>query len=112
MDLPGRPQRCHIFHAPRKEQETPALPIDQSIIERIEDNREPEKLADEITSLYRFINRLDELNRALMLLYLDDRPHQEIAEILGITQTNVATKISRVKERLRHEFNAESNISA
>lgn len=36
-----------------------------------------------------------------MILYLDDRPYAEIAEILGITQTNVATKINRLREPLR-----------
>jgi RNA polymerase sigma-70 factor (ECF subfamily) len=36
-------------------------------------------------------------------LYLDDRSHREIAEVLGITETNVATKIGRLKQRLREE---------
>ena len=44
---------------------------------------------------------LDPLNRALLLLYLDDHSYSEIATILGITETNVATKLSRLKERLR-----------
>ncbi|MEY2579545.1 MAG: hypothetical protein QOI49_2369, partial [Verrucomicrobiota bacterium] len=34
----------------------------------------------------------------------DDRSHREIASILGITETNVATKISRLKERVRKEM--------
>jgi RNA polymerase sigma-70 factor (ECF subfamily) len=37
----------------------------------------------------------------LLLLYLEERPNAEIAEILGITATNVTTKINRLKERLR-----------
>jgi RNA polymerase sigma-70 factor (ECF subfamily) len=53
--------------------------------------------------LYAFIDRLDPLNRALLLLYLDERSHCEIADVLGITETNVATKISRLKQRLREE---------
>lgn len=44
---------------------------------------------------------LDGMNRALLLLYLDERSHREIAEILGISETNVGTKIARLKERLR-----------
>ncbi|MFK8014655.1 MAG: RNA polymerase sigma factor [Gammaproteobacteria bacterium] len=51
--------------------------------------------------LHSFIDNLDPLNRALMLLYLEDRSYQEISAILGITQTNVATKISRLKQRVR-----------
>ena len=48
-----------------------------------------------------FIDSQGPLDRALLLLYLDDRPNNEIAEILGITATNVTTKINRLKERLR-----------
>ena len=40
-------------------------------------------------------------NRALLLLYLDERSYREIADILGISETNVSTKINRLKERLR-----------
>jgi RNA polymerase sigma factor (sigma-70 family) len=48
-----------------------------------------------------FIGSQGPLDRALLLLYLEERPHHEIAEILGITPTNVTTKINRLKERLR-----------
>jgi RNA polymerase sigma factor (sigma-70 family) len=53
--------------------------------------------------LYAFIDRLDALNRALLLLYLDDRTYRDNAAILGITETNVATKISRLKQRFARE---------
>jgi RNA polymerase sigma-70 factor (ECF subfamily) len=63
--------------------------------------------ADERLDLVRsFIERLDSLDRALMILYLDDNPYASIAEILGISQTNVATKISRIKQRLKSELAA------
>jgi RNA polymerase sigma-70 factor (ECF subfamily) len=39
-----------------------------------------------------------------MVLYLDGNSYDTIAEILGITTTNVATKISRIKQKLRREF--------
>ena len=44
------------------------------------------------------------LDRALLLLYLDERPQREIAEILGISEANVSTKIGRLKQRLRDEL--------
>lgn len=56
---------------------------------------------EDVQALQRVIAGLDGLNKALVLLYLDDRSHGEIAEILGLTATNVATKIFRIKERLR-----------
>ena len=54
-----------------------------------------------VAELYACINRLGKLERALILLYLEDRPHKEIAEIMGITATNVSTKINRIKEKLK-----------
>jgi len=54
-----------------------------------------------VRELRAFIAGLDELNRALILLYLDEHNYREIADILGISETNVATKISRVKQQLR-----------
>jgi RNA polymerase sigma-70 factor (ECF subfamily) len=56
---------------------------------------------DAVAELYACINRLGKLERALILLYLEDRPQKEIAEIMGITATNVSTKINRIKEKLK-----------
>ena len=65
--------------------------------------------ADErVRALYRVINQFDELNRALLLLYLEEHTYREIAEILGLSETNVATKISRLKQRLRNDIGNES----
>ena len=59
---------------------------------------------ERLAALHRFIAQLDPLNRALILLYLEDRGYGEIAEILGISETNVATKISRIKQKLRSQM--------
>jgi RNA polymerase sigma factor (sigma-70 family) len=73
----------------------------------VEDSRAGPADEDEKTRLlYAFIDRLDSLNRALLLLHLDDRSHREIAAILGITETNVATKIGRLKQRFARDMSA------
>jgi RNA polymerase sigma factor (sigma-70 family) len=54
--------------------------------------------------LTRFLSELKELDRALLLLYLEERSHKEIAQIIGITETNVATKIGRIKTILKQKF--------
>lgn len=59
---------------------------------------------ERVRALYRCIDAFDPLNRALLILYLDERSQREIAEILGISETNVATKIGRLKERLRNDM--------
>lgn len=57
-----------------------------------------------IKMLYKFIESLNALDKALILLYLDNKKYKEISEILGITETNVATKISRIKKFLKEQF--------
>ncbi len=57
-----------------------------------------------LRDLYRCIDRLDAFDRALLVLYLDERGQRDIAEILGISETNVATRIGRLKQRLRKEM--------
>jgi RNA polymerase sigma factor (sigma-70 family) len=68
------------------------------------DENENLELDGNVKLLYEFINRFDELNKALMILYLDNNSYKDIADILGITETNVATKISRVKQLLKQQF--------
>jgi RNA polymerase sigma factor (sigma-70 family) len=71
----------------------------------VEDKSNDNKEMDEnIKQLQTFINELKELDKALMLLYLESKSYNEIAEILGISETNVATKISRIKNNLKEKF--------
>ena len=60
-------------------------------------------LAERQEFLSRFIQGLGKLDKALMLLYLEEQTYQQISEILGITETNVATKIARIKQQVRSE---------
>ena len=46
------------------------------------------------------INRLGQLEKSIILLYLEEKSYEEIAEITGLTLTNVATKLSRIKDKL------------
>lgn len=64
---------------------------------------------EDINLLQKFIQDLKELDRALMLLYLEEKSYKEIAEIIGITETNVATKINRIKNILKKKFEQINN---
>jgi RNA polymerase sigma-70 factor (ECF subfamily) len=55
----------------------------------------------QIGILYRLIEKLNEEEKAIIYLYLDDLSHKEIAEIIGISETNVGTKIHRIKIKLK-----------
>jgi RNA polymerase sigma factor (sigma-70 family) len=65
-----------------------------------------DKTADEIqlNLLEQFISELKEIDKGLMILYLEDKSHAEIAEILGMSISNVGTKIGRIKNRLKTQF--------
>jgi RNA polymerase sigma-70 factor (ECF subfamily) len=87
--------RGHAVHERR------TVPLELELHEAA-DPLSPEPGADEAGILLgKFIAQLDALNRALLLLYLDEHPTRGIAEILGISETNVTTKINRLKERVR-----------
>lgn len=60
--------------------------------------------AQQLDQLMRVIHSLDRLNRALMLLYLEERSNREIGEILGLSESNVSTRISRLKQKIRQQF--------
>ena len=63
-----------------------------------------EELEDDIALLYRFIHELNSLDKALMLFYLEQKTYKEIADILDISETNVATRIGRVKKVIKQKF--------
>ncbi len=66
------------------------------------DLRQEEDGADDrLLILQRLMASLDELDRALLLLHLEDRSYSEIAEVLGLTESNVGTKLNRLRDRLR-----------
>jgi RNA polymerase sigma factor (sigma-70 family) len=62
---------------------------------------------DEIRLLYEFIEGLDPLTKALVLLYLDGNSYEDIASVLGISETNVATRINRLKTSMREAFSGK-----
>lgn len=58
-------------------------------------------LSDELRMIYDWIGKLDEVNKALVLLHLDGQSYQEIASILGISETNIATRLSRLRAAMK-----------
>jgi RNA polymerase sigma-70 factor (ECF subfamily) len=62
------------------------------------------EVEDDLRVLRQAIDGLDALDRALVVLYLDEQSHETIAQVLGISPTNVGTKISRIKKRLRRDI--------
>ena len=79
---------------------------EQNIQITTDDKTETEQ---ELNLLEQFISELKEIDKAIMVLYLEDKSHFEIAEILGMSVTNVGTKIGRIKEKLKAKFQTLNN---
>ena len=67
-------------------------------------NHEGDLAEDNFRALHQFINELKALDKAIMLLYLESKSYKEIAEVIGISETNVATRINRIKKILTQKF--------
>ncbi|MEZ4851964.1 MAG: sigma-70 family RNA polymerase sigma factor [Bacteroidia bacterium] len=58
-------------------------------------------LSEETRWLYKAIEQLSEVEKAIIMLHLEEHSYDEIADIIGITRTHVGVKINRIKEKLR-----------
>lgn len=54
-----------------------------------------------INLLYSAIRKLSEIDRAIILLYLEEKSYKEIADIIGTSSNNIGVRIKRIKERLK-----------
>lgn len=81
-----------------------AGPLDEALHDTADAGGIDHEREQHIRLLQGFIARQQPLDRALLLLYLEDRAQREIADILGISESNVSTKIGRLKQRIRDEL--------
>ena len=61
---------------------------------------------ERVNALYTAIKTLKKTDRAIILLYLEDKSYKEMANILGITTTNIGVKINRLKQELKSKMYA------
>lgn len=59
-----------------------------------------------LKEMYRLIAKLDKFERAIILLWLDEKTYEEIAEIVGIPRNTVASRLKRIKEKLTKRANS------
>jgi RNA polymerase sigma factor (sigma-70 family) len=83
-----------------------AAPLEQLGIDLAAADRVSESVSDDVRLLQQLIHGLDEMDRALIILSLDGHGHDAIAEVVGISPSNVSTRIHRIKQRLQREFDA------
>jgi len=59
----------------------------------------------DIVKLYEAIKKLSEIDRAIILLYLEKKTYKEIAQIIGTNSNSIGVKISRIKNRIKKHLN-------
>ena len=91
------------FYRKEKTRKTITTPFSESLL-NVTDFENNQQINESIQFLHQFISEMKELDKALMLLYLEEKSHKEMAEIIGITETNVATKLSRIKSIIKQRF--------
>ncbi|WP_462318146.1 RNA polymerase sigma factor [Marinilabilia sp.] len=64
---------------------------------------------ERLDMLYRFIDLLKPIDKAIIMLYLEEHSNKEIAEIMGMSKSNVSTRKLRIKETLKHHFETNKN---
>ena len=79
-------------------------PTEQNEIDSIPAHEASEQRFLDQNFIETMLAALPELDRALMLLHLEGHDHATISDILGISTSNVATKLNRIKERLQQQF--------
>ena len=72
------------------------------------DSVEQTQQRETVEQLYKAIHQLPKTDAALVLLYLDELSYQEMADVLGISETNVGVKLNRAKKALSALMNGQS----
>jgi RNA polymerase sigma-70 factor (ECF subfamily) len=65
--------------------------------------------SEPLNQLYVAIRQLSEVDRALIILYLEEKPYQEIGDILGTSANNIGLRINRIKESLKKIMDEKFN---
>jgi RNA polymerase sigma-70 factor (ECF subfamily) len=60
---------------------------------------------ENLIRLRKFMNELKPLDKAILIMYLDENSHADIAQAMGVSTSNVGTKINRIKQQLKKKFN-------
>lgn len=87
---------CISFDRKKKRRNTVPLTMDIDLYE------ETDHKSRQIQALYRRINQLDPFDKAIILLWLENLPYDEIGGIVGITAKNVSVKLARIREQLKN----------
>jgi len=88
-----------ITRKKKEKRSASTLPIEQIVLDHT--NMEQDVEQERLQIMYAHIRQLNELEKGIILLFLEGKSHEEIANIIGLSKTNIGTKISRIKQKLK-----------
>ncbi|WP_255399456.1 RNA polymerase sigma factor [Roseivirga sp. 4D4] len=91
----------------RKEQKKPRQTQLSDEMKNLSDTISDDSYEEDLKQLYQAISQLNDIEKAIIMLYLEDRDNEEIAEIIGISQNYVRVRMNRSKEKLKRILNAQ-----
>lgn len=77
----------------------------ESVQFKIEDRQEEDEQMEQLTLLYGAVKQLNDIEKALVFLYLEDKNYREISETMGISEVNARVKMNRIKTKLTNIIN-------
>ena len=89
----------------RKKKRTIETQDFSNVLYKIESTNYDSTQEEQLKLIYQAIHQLNDIDKALILLYLEDKNYSEIAETLGISEVNVRVKMNRIKSRLKNIIN-------
>ncbi|HYG01660.1 MAG TPA: sigma-70 family RNA polymerase sigma factor [Chryseosolibacter sp.] len=90
-----------ILYLKKNKRRIATVPINEEV-SNVEDTP-VDNFEENLLKLQKHIQQLNLLEKGIVMLYLESRSHEEIAEITGLSKTNVGTKLSRIKEKLKQQ---------
>ncbi|HEY4234383.1 MAG TPA: RNA polymerase sigma factor [Lacipirellulaceae bacterium] len=93
---------------PRRARQQPLVEVQVLIIDGAS-SAEQAQQRETVEQLYQAIHQLPKTDAALVLLYLDELSYREMAEVLGISESNVGVKLNRAKKTLSALMNGRPN---
>jgi RNA polymerase sigma-70 factor (ECF subfamily) len=95
-----------IYHLRKSKKSIATVPLDAVDLHEASDTGATDA---RLQVLRQLIHQLNLLDRGIVMLYLENKSYSEIADIVGISESNVGPRLSRIKEKLRKQFQNRKN---
>tara|TARA_B100000949_G_C14201227_1_gene416088 strand:+ start:476 stop:787 length:312 start_codon:yes stop_codon:yes gene_type:complete len=77
-----------------------------SVMFKIESSEYDNTIEEQLKLMYAAVKQLNDIEKALVFLYLEDKSYSEISDTLGITEVNARVKMNRIKGKLKQLLNS------